>query len=186
MKKLFSLLLALCCVLALTPVIAEETSTEVIEMPPLQLPMTLEAYQQGYEAVIALIAPDATITWTDSTSDDVEAKMAIINDSFIGVIVLPVDGMVSELAVLVQSTLDEDTLTSFLSMSACAGAPLLISEEIDAEAAVNAFVSEIYTVFITVASGDTADDIYTLPGTITISDAGDGSYQYYFALKPMY
>lgn len=181
MKKLISLLLALACLLSLSPVVAEE---EAAPAPAVNAPITLEAYQQAYETLIAAVVPDCTVTWSSAQLEDgSEAWMGIINDAFAAVMLLPVDGMVSEIAVLLQSDLTEDTLFTFLSMAGYAGAALLVDEETTPEAACSAFVDELYIVFSAMVSNEQPENIYGLPGAMSISAAADGSYQYYFILK---
>lgn len=180
MKKLVSLLLALVCLLSMTSVLAEDAAAET---PALNLPLTVEAYQQAYEEVIHFIDPEATIAWTTLTSEDMGAYAAIINESFYSVLILPNEDMTAEIAVLLSADLSEDSLSYFLSLAAYAGAALLVDEEVTPEAACNAFFNELYDVFTSIINDIQPEDIYGLPGGITINLADDGSYQYYFVLS---
>lgn len=181
MKKLVSLLLALVCLLSMTSVLAEDAAAA--ETPALNTPITVEAYKQAYEEVIHFIDPEATIAWTTLTSEDMGAYAAIINDSFYSVLIMPAEDMTAELAVLLSADLSEDSLSYFLSLAAYAGAALLVDEEVTPEAACNAFFSELYDVFTSIINDIQPEDIYGLPGGITINLADDGSYQYYFVLS---
>lgn len=183
MKKLISLLLALVCLLALTPVMAEE---EAPAAPAVNLPITLEAYQQAYEALITTTIPDSKVTWSSAALEDGgEAWMGLINESMVGVMLLPVDGVVTELAIVVQSDLTEDNLFAFLSMAGYAGAALLVDEDTPAEDAMNAFMNELFGVFTDITSGIQPEDIYGLPGGISITAMADNTevFQYYFVLN---
>ena len=184
MKKLISLLLALVCLLSMTSVLAEDAAAaETTETPALNLPITVEAYKQAYEEVIHFIDPEATIAWTTLTSEDMGAYASIINESFYSVLILPNEDMTAEIAVLLSADLSEDSLSYFLSLAAYAGAALLVDEEVTPEVACNAFFNEIYDVFTSIINDIQPEDIYGLPGGITINLADDGSYQYYFVLS---
>jgi len=183
MKKLISLLLALVCLLSLTPVMAEE---EAPAAPTVNLPITLEAYQQAYETLITTTIPDSKVTWSSAALEDGgEAWMGLINDTMVGVMLLPVDGVVTELAIVVQSDLTEDNLFAFLSMAGYAGAALLVDEDTTAEDAMNAFMNELFGVFTDITSGAQPEDIYGLPGGISITAMADNTevFQYYFVLN---
>ncbi len=182
MKKLISLLTALLlCLCAMLPALAEEPAPS--PAPALLLPMTLETYQQAYEAVIADVLPDCTVTWSTAPIEGGECYMATINSAFISVMLLPVDGQVTELAVLLQADMSESTLMTFLSMAGYAGAALLRSEEVTSMQACDAFIGELLNVFNQIYAGTQPGSIYGLPGGINITPMPDGTYQYYFILK---
>lgn len=181
MKKLIALILALLLCLTSLPVLAEEAAA-----PALNLPITLEGYKQAYEAVINGVLPGNAISWTSAPLGDeagAESHMAMINDAFISVMLLPVDGQVAELAVLLQADLSENTLMTFLSMAGYAGAALLIDEDTTAVEACDAFMNELINVFVSIQNGVAPESIYTLPGMLNITPMGDGTYQYYFVLS---
>lgn len=178
MKKLVSLLLALVCLCSLLPAAAEEA-----DLPALTLPVALADYQAAYEALLADVVPGCTVSWTSAPMEGGECYMALVNDSFIGVMVLEADGQAQEVAVLMQSALDEDSLMTFLSLAGYAGAALLRSDEVSSVTACNAFVGELYTVFSIMTAGGQSESIYGLPGGVSISPLEDGSYQYYFVLQ---
>ena len=181
MKKLIALTLALLLCLCALPAPAEEAAA-----PALNLPITLEAYKQAYEAVINGVLPGNTITWTSAplgNDTDAVSHMAMINDAFISVMLLPVDDQVTELAVLLQADLSEGTLMTFLSMAGYAGAAMLIDEDTTAVEACDAFRSELINAFVSLQNGVAPESIYTLPGMLNITPMGDGTYQYYFVLS---
>ena len=178
MKKLLSLaavFMLLCCLL---PAAAEEA-----ERPALNLPISLEAYQQAYNALMAEVVPDCTISWVSAPMEGGECHMAVVDDSFISVMVLSADGQAQEVAVLLQSTLDEGSLMSFLSMAGYAGATLLCSEAVTPVEACDAFVAEMLNLLSAINQGQQPDNVYGLPGGISITAQPDGSYQYYFVLS---
>lgn len=179
MKKLISLILALMLCLSVLPLAAAEEAAA----PALNLPISLEAYQQSYEAVIAEAVPGCTVTWSSAPIEGGECWMATINDSFVSVMLLPADGQVSEIAVLMQSDLSETTLMTFLSMAGYAGAALLRDEDTTSLVACDAFMAELLSVFSAIYSGEAPQSIYGMPGAINITPMEDGTYQYYFILK---
>ena len=185
MKKLLSLTLALLlCLCALLPACAEEAApAEEAARPEVNRPITLEAYQQAYDTLITTILPGCTVAWSSAPIESGEAWLAIVNDSFVSVMVLPKDGVISEVAVLMQADMSEDSLMTFLSMAGYAGAALLCDEEVTPEQACDAFVAELYTVFSAVINGTHPENIYGLPGAINITAAAEGVFQYYFILK---
>ena len=184
MKKLLSLTLALLmCLCALLPAAAQEAPAQETAAPAVNAPLTLEAYKAAYETVITTILPECTVAWTSSPLEEGEAWLAVVNNSFVSVMVLPVDGVVSEVAVLLQADMSEETLMTFLSMAGYAGAALLQDEEVSTEAACEAFIAELYTVFSGILNGEQPENIYGLPGAINITSAADGTFQYYFILK---
>lgn len=181
MKKLTALFLALLLCLSSLPVLAEEAT-----VPALNLPITLDSYKQAYEAIINGVLPGNTISWTSAplgNGTDAESHMALIDDAFISVMLLPVDGQVAELAVLLQADLSESTLMTFLSMAGYAGAAMLIDEDTTAVEACDAFMSELINAFVSIQNGVAPESIYTLPGMLNITPMGDGTYQYYFVLN---
>lgn len=184
MKKLISLTLALLmCLCALLPAAAQEAPAQETAAPAVNAPLTLDAYKAAYETVITTILPECTIAWNTSPMEEGEAWIAVINDAFPSVMVLAKEGMVDEIAVLMQSDMSETSLMTFLSMAGYAGAALLQDEEVSAEAACEAFIAELYTVFNGILNGEQPEDIYGLTGAINITSVADGAFQYYFILK---
>lgn len=196
LRKLTALILALLCLLltgctapsqgnaesATTDATAAPAATDGA-LPDLNLPITLEAYQQAYDAVINGVTTGNTVKWSASPLEDSEAWIATVNDAFVSVMLLPADGQVSELAVLLQADLSENTLMTFLSMGGYAGAALLVDEDTTAEQACDAFMAELLTVFLAIQNGEIPENIYNLPGMINITPLEDGTYQYYFVLR---
>lgn len=184
MKKLISLtLVLLMCLCALLPAAAQEAPAQETAAPAVNAPLTIDAYKAAYEAVITTILPECTVSWNASPMDEGEAWLAVVNNSFVGVMVLAKDGMADEIAVLMQSDMSETSLMTFLSMAGYAGAALLQDEEVSAEAACEAFIAELYTVFSGILNGEQPEDIYGLNGAINITSVADGTFQYYFILK---
>ncbi len=178
MKKLISLLLTLLlCLSVLLPAAAEETA------PALNLPISLEDYKTAYETLLTTVVPGCTVTWSTMAMEGDEVWLGTINDSFIGVMLLAKDDMASEICALMQADLSENTLMTFLSMAGYAGAALLTSDAVAPEAACDAFFGEVFGFFSATIEGSPTEDIYGLPGGISISPMEDGTYQYYFILK---
>lgn len=179
MKKLTALFLVLTLLLcALPAAVAEEAAA-----PALNLPITLEDYMASYEAVITEAVPGCTVSWTSAPLDEGECWMATINGSFISVMLMPVDGQVSEIAVLMQTGLDETSLMTFLSMAGYAGAALLRSESVTSLEACDAFMAELMSMFSAIYAGEAPTSIYGLPGMINLTPMQDGTCQFYFILK---
>ena len=176
MQKLLALVLALVCLCTLLPAAAEEA-------PALNLPMTVEAYMDAYTTVLTDVAEGCTVTWSSAAMEEGVCWMATVNGSITSVMVLAVDGQASEVAVLLQSDLTEDTLLTFLSMAGYAGAALLKDEDTTSVQACDAFVNEVFNVFTAIYEGNSPDNIYGLPGALNISIVEEGVYQYYFIIK---
>ena len=176
MKKLLSLLLVLMGLCALLP-------AATAEAPALNLPITAQDYMASYEALLADVVEGVTVTWNSTPMEDGECWMAVVNDSFVSVMVLTAGGQAREIAVLIQGALDEDTLMTFLSMAGYAGAALLRSEAVTSEAACDAFVAEMFNVLSAINQGQQPENIYGLPGGINVSTTEDGACQYYFVLS---
>lgn len=187
MKKLTVLLLSLLlCLGTLLPAAAEEpvpTAEPAAEAPAIALPISFEAYKAAYEAVIAANSPEVTVTWREVEEDGRSIRMALINDSFVSVMVLLEEEMVTELAVVLKADLSQETLLSFLSMSGYCGAALLVSEEVSAAEATMTFMDELYIFFTSMTEGKTLESLCGLPGGMSISPADNSTWQYYFALK---
>ena len=154
-----------------------------VERPAVNTPITVEAYQKAYEALLTSIVPETTVSWHSSPTENSETWLGAINDSFVSVMLLTKDGMVNEVAVLTHADMSESSMTAFLSLAGYAGAALLHDEEVPAEEACDHFITELYTVFSAIIAGTQPESIYGLPGMINISLAEDGSYQYYFIMQ---
>ncbi|MBR3763663.1 MAG: hypothetical protein IKK57_03825 [Clostridia bacterium] len=178
MKKFLSLVLALMCLCPLFSAAAEEAP-----LPELNLPISLEGYQQAYTTLLTAIVPGCSVSWISAPMEDGECYMGVIDNSFVSVMVLVKDSQAQEIAVLMQSTLDESSLMTFLSMAGYAGAALLCDEAVTPVDACDAFVNELYAVFSAINAGEQPENIYGLPGGISITVQEDGSYQYYFVLS---
>lgn len=187
MKKLTVLLLSLLlCLGTLLPAAAEEpvpTAEPAAEAPAIALPISFEAYKAAYEAVIAANSPEVTVTWREVEEDGRSIRMAFINDSFVSVMALLGEGNVIELAVVLQADLSQETLFSFMSMSAYCGAALLVDGDTDVAAATAAFMDELYAFFTAMSQNQTLENICGLPGGMSISAKEETTWQYYFALK---
>lgn len=179
MQKFLSLLMAaMLCLCALLPAMAEEAPA-----PAPQLPITVEAYQKAYEALIADIAPGSTVTWRTVPMEEGECYMGMIDNAFVGVMMLHDNGQVTELAVLMQAGMTQDVLMTFLSLAGYAGATLLRSETVTSTQACDAFLAELIGAFQIMTEGGQPPAICGLPAAISITPQQDGSCQYYFILK---
>lgn len=118
MKKLLSLFLALLlCLGALPAAMAEEApADEAAVLPDVTPPISLTAYQQAYETVIAANAPECTVTWNPVEQDGSTIWMAVINNAFVSVMLLADGENVAEVACITQGEASEDALLTFLSM----------------------------------------------------------------------
>lgn len=187
MKKLTALFLSLLlCLCALLPAAAEEpapTAEPAAQAPAIVLPISFEDYKAAYEAVIAANSPEVTVTWREAEEDGRSIRMAVINDSFVSVMALLSEGNVVELAVVLQADLSEETLFSFMSMSAYCGAALLVNGDTDAPAATATFMEELYTFFTAMSQNQPLENICGLPGGMSIVARDETTWQYYFALK---
>lgn len=186
MNKLTALILSLLlCLGALLPAAAEEPAPADVPAaaPVVSLPVSFEAYKAAYEAVLADNAPNATVTWNAVEEDGRSIRMAVINDSFVSVMVLLEEEMVTDLAVVLKADLSQETLLSFLSMSGYCGAALLVSEEVSAAEATMTFMDELYVFFTAMTEDKTPESLCGLPGGMSISSADNSTWQYYFALK---
>lgn len=178
MKKIISLMLALLVCLSVLPAMAEEPAA-----PAVNNPITLEAYQAAYGTVVSEAVPGCSVTWQTAPIEGGEAWMALLNGSFVSVLVLPEDGNVAEIAVLLQADLSENSLMTFLSMACYAGAALMQDEEVTTQEACDASMAELFNVFSAINEGTMPETLFGLPGNIQITPMEDESCQYYLIIK---
>lgn len=186
MKKLISLLLTLTlCLSCMLPAIAEEPAAEpeASAVPTIELPVSLEAYKAAYEAIIKANAPDCTVSWQSQEQNGSMIWMASINDSFVGLMVLADGDNVAEIACLVQGTLNENNLLTFLSMGGYGGAALLHHTGMTESEASALFMNELFAFFTTMTSGEQPESICGLAGGMSITQLDETNYRYYFILK---
>lgn len=178
MKKLVCLLtaclLALCCSL---PALAADA-------PAIALPVSLEDFQRNYEAVIAFVMPDATVTWQERTDDRGSVYAALINDAFLSLLVVPEGDNVAQLAAILQTPLSDKAMMTFLSMIGYGGAALLLEEGTDAQTACNEFTTALHAAFSAYLEGQPVSDVCGLPARISLSplDAEASAWQFYCLL----
>lgn len=178
MRKILALILsAALCLCTLLPALAEDAPAAAPQ------PITTQAYQEAYEALLTTLVPGCTVTWTTAPMEGGECAMAMVDESFIGAMVFDVQGQATEIAVLLQADTSETALMTFLSLSAYAGAALQHAQDVPAAQACEAFMDGLLEAFTRIMDGQQPGLICGLPGIISISPMESGSYQYYFVLQ---
>lgn len=177
MKKAICLLLSLLLCLG-TPALAETTA-----LPAVRLPITAEAYQAAYEAVVRQSMPGVELEWNPQSTERGEFLAGVLDGAEVSVMVLTQDGLVTEVAVMETAEASQDSLFIYLGLVSYAGAALLPDAAGAQPDMLETVMTEALLMFLSMASDNPPETFLGLPIGFSFTPQADGSMQYYFIFR---
>lgn len=156
-----------------------------MEMPEgkLNLPMSFKDYQARYESGLNSFVPNTSITWQDTSDENSRTMTAVVAGAFVGSICsIDEQDNLSQLMLVYQGTLETSDVMNFLTLCAYSGLPLMTSDTVTADNAMNTFMSGVFAVFNNMLGGHEPTGLFGHPVAMQIMPMDDGTYSFFFAL----